>query len=220
MSIDLRAQVLAVAEAMRERDAEFESAYRRHYYGENREYMKQRNKILYIRNIDRILLQKKAYYAKNSNAIADCKKAYYAANKELIADRQKAYYAKNSNAIADCHKAYRAANKELIADRDRAYRAANKELIADCNKAYYAANKDALAEKNREYRARKKSERVLVGRRKGESHPGAKLNDDLVRIIRSRSGAGESLRKIAENLGVSRGAVSHVLSGETWKHVI
>ena len=190
MSIDLRAQVLAVAEAMRERDAEFESAYRRHYYGENREYMKQRNKILYIRNIDRILLQKKAYQAKNSNA------------------------------IADCHKAYRAANKELIADRDRAYRAANKELIADYNKAYKAANKDALAEKNREYRARKKSERVLVGRRKGESHPGAKLNDDLVRIIRSRSGAGEALHKIAKGLGVSQGAVSHVLSGRTWAQVI
>ena len=160
MSIDLEAQVLAVAEAMRERDAELEAAYKRHYRSENREYEKQRSKIFYIRNIDRILLQKKAYQAKNSNAIAE---------------RNKAYRAKNSHAVAEQKKAYR---------------------------------------------AKKMSERVLVGRRKGESHPGAKLNDDLVRIIRSRSGAGESLRKIAENLGVSRGAVSHVLSGETWAHVI
>jgi len=190
MSIDLEAQVLAVAEAMRERDAELEAAYKRHYRSENREYEKQRSKIFYIRNIDRILLQKKAYQAKNSNAIAERKKPY------------------------------RAANKELIAERNKAYRAANKELIAERNKAYQAKNSHAVAEQKKAHRAKKMSERVLVGRRKGESHPGAKLNDDLVRIIRSRSGAGESLRKIAENLGVSRGAVSHVLSGETWSHVI
>jgi len=205
MSIDLEAQVLAVAEAMRVRDAELEAAYKRHYRSENREYEKQRSKIFYIRNIDRILLQKKAYQAKNSNAIAE---------------RNKAYRAKNSHAVAEQKKAYRAANKELIAERNKAYRAANKELIAERNKAYRAKNSHAVAEQKKAYRAKKMSERVLVGRRKGESHPGAKLNDDLVRIIRSRSGAGESLRKIAENLGVSRGAVSHVLSGETWAHVI
>jgi len=190
MSIDLEAQVLAVAEAMWERDADVLSAYGSAYRAENREHLSDSRKI---------------YQAKNSHAIAGYQRAYQAKNSHAIAGYQRAYQAKNSHAIADRQRAYQAKNSHAIADRQRAYRAANKELIAA---------------KRREYRARKNSNRAPVGPSKGESHPGAKLNDDLVRIIRSRSGAGESLHKIADEIGVSNSSISDVIHRRTWAHVI
>jgi hypothetical protein len=50
----------------------------------------------------------------------------------------------------------------------------------------------------------------------GINQPGAKLDDEKVRAIRSSKGTQQS---IADRFGVSRNAVRQVLSGRTWGHV-
>ena len=190
MSIDLEAQVLAVAEAMRVRDAEVKAAYNRVYYGENCEYLLDQAKMYYFQNLDRI---------------TESKKDYRAANMDVIAEKKKAY---------------RAANIDAISVREKAYRAANIDAKSVRNRAYYIVNRELLNTKSREYQAKKRSSHLLAVERKGEDNANAKLNDDLVRIIRLRSGTGQSQLKIAESLGVSRRTVGMVLSGKTWAHVI
>jgi len=52
--------------------------------------------------------------------------------------------------------------------------------------------------------------------RRGERHPRAAANDNLVRVIRSSPLSG---REAADDFGVSYSAVAKIRSGETWKHV-
>lgn len=57
-------------------------------------------------------------------------------------------------------------------------------------------------------------------KKKGHSHPNAKLTEDDVREIRKLSAGGLSQRKIATQFSVSRGTIEPILKGRTWKHVI
>lgn len=54
----------------------------------------------------------------------------------------------------------------------------------------------------------------------GASVNGAKLNDSLVLLIKSRVGSGESQRQVAISLGISPATVCCLLKGKTWKHVV
>ncbi len=54
---------------------------------------------------------------------------------------------------------------------------------------------------------------------KGERHPLAILNDELVRLIRVRAAAGDSATSIAASLGLNRRNVSRVIDGTRWGHV-
>lgn len=63
--------------------------------------------------------------------------------------------------------------------------------------------------------ARKHPEKVP----RGERHPNAKLTDMIVRGIRKQDLEGESVRHIAQSLGVSPGTIYPILKGKTWKHV-
>lgn len=54
--------------------------------------------------------------------------------------------------------------------------------------------------------------------RYGETHMDAKLNDEVVRSLRV-SLQGKTQRWWAKRLGVSDGALSHALSGVTWRHL-
>lgn len=53
----------------------------------------------------------------------------------------------------------------------------------------------------------------------GEDHSRAVLTEVLVRLIRQMHADGVGTRPIARELGVSRSAVMHVLSGRSWHHV-
>lgn len=65
------------------------------------------------------------------------------------------------------------------------------------------------------------ADKIRKGRmRRGVDMPGAKLDPDKVREIRGRTAAGETQNAIARALGVSPAAISHVLDGRNWKHVI
>lgn len=62
-------------------------------------------------------------------------------------------------------------------------------------------------------------QRRAEGTAQGEHISSAKLNDQKVLEIRRLRAAGNSAAKISEMYGVSRRAVSKIISGETWKHL-
>lgn len=56
----------------------------------------------------------------------------------------------------------------------------------------------------------------------GESHPHARLTEDLVRQIRAGTAYGDEagdLRRFADSLGVATKTIYHARIGHTWKHV-
>lgn len=55
--------------------------------------------------------------------------------------------------------------------------------------------------------------------RRGESHPNAKLTDDLVRQIRAAAANGETGASIGRRIGVSKKTVCQVIRGDVWSHV-
>jgi hypothetical protein len=55
--------------------------------------------------------------------------------------------------------------------------------------------------------------------RRGEEHPHAKINDQIVRDIRSRCAIGESHQSVANSYGISQASVTRVVNLKTWKHV-
>lgn len=55
---------------------------------------------------------------------------------------------------------------------------------------------------------------------RGEHHPSAKLTDEQVLAIRARwTHGGIQQKQLAAEYGVSRGVVSEVLSGKSWRHL-
>lgn len=61
--------------------------------------------------------------------------------------------------------------------------------------------------------------RAVCRDQKGEANPLSKLTADQVRQIRADRFAGEMVKDIASRYGVTRSAVSMILSGRTWVHV-
>lgn len=55
--------------------------------------------------------------------------------------------------------------------------------------------------------------------KRGEDSPLSKLTAQQVRYIRSQRGK-KSHRRLAEELGCSKGAVSHIMMGLNWKHLL
>ena len=53
----------------------------------------------------------------------------------------------------------------------------------------------------------------------GELRDNAKLTDEKVREIRKRRTAGDRVKDIAADMGVSRQTITGVLMGRTWIHV-
>jgi hypothetical protein len=55
---------------------------------------------------------------------------------------------------------------------------------------------------------------------RGERHPHAKLNAEMVRVIRHEVAGGTSMRMLAKRFSVSAKQVSEVARNKVWKHVI
>lgn len=53
----------------------------------------------------------------------------------------------------------------------------------------------------------------------GSNHHSAKLSEEKVRKIRRQVTVGKAVPKLAKEYQVSEGAIRHMLSGLTWKHV-
>jgi hypothetical protein len=55
---------------------------------------------------------------------------------------------------------------------------------------------------------------------RGERHPSAKLNAEIVRQIRDEYARGDAgTRLLAKKYGVARNAIRMILSGRSWSHV-
>lgn len=53
----------------------------------------------------------------------------------------------------------------------------------------------------------------------GEQHGRALLNADQVRSIRARHAAGEKQQHLADEYGVSRSTIFHIINRDSWKHI-
>ncbi|GAA0212632.1 HNH endonuclease [Brevundimonas nasdae] len=76
-------------------------------------------------------------------------------------------------------------------------------------------HRDNMRDMTRKGRARRAG---ILGRL-GESHPRARLDVRLVRLIRARQSAGEQMKAIASDLNVHKDTVRSVVTGRTWSHV-
>jgi len=110
MSVDLEAQVQAIADAMRARDKQI------------------------------IAEQDRAYRAENQELIASSKKIFHLRNRVRISDHKANYYQKNRDIIILNVKEYRRNNAELIEAQKITYRAENKKAIAATKKIWHEAN--------------------------------------------------------------------------------
>lgn len=64
-------------------------------------------------------------------------------------------------------------------------------------------------------------EAEALGRmRQGETHRSARLTAEQVRELVALHDRGESVRRLASRYGVSRGAVSDIVTGRTWKRTV
>lgn len=53
----------------------------------------------------------------------------------------------------------------------------------------------------------------------GESHPGSKLNDLIVREVRRRVASGETQQSVADDIGVSQSMISAIHLRKFWRHI-
>lgn len=56
-------------------------------------------------------------------------------------------------------------------------------------------------------------------RRRGESHPKAKVTEEKVLAIRARYAAGEMQKDLAVEFGINASTASSIISGRYWKHI-
>lgn len=113
---------------------------------EAKERQRQYNRDYYLKNREKLRLQKREYYA-------NCDKVAYAA-------RGRKYYADNREKMAANAREYRQRNLEKCNEWAKKSRQKNKEKIA----AYREVNKERLLAARREYRA-KNRERILAYQR-------------------------------------------------------
>jgi len=126
MSIDLEAQVQAIADAMMERDKEVSAEYSAAYYIANRDY---------------ILDVVKENYKWNKDSIAERKKSYYIRERSLVSSNSHKDYIKNRPERLRKAKQYREANAEQVAATKAKWRMKNHDKLIAQGRAYHAANK-------------------------------------------------------------------------------
>ena len=84
-----------------------------------------------------------------------------------------------------------------------------KDMMA---KGRHGSNADAMRQLHAEGNFR-------LNPRKGESHPAAKLSDEMVKELHAYRSSGHTTRDTASRFGVSQAAVIHIGKGRTWKHL-
>lgn len=82
-----------------------------------------------------------------------------------------------------------------------------------CNPAHLYAG--TVADNNRDCRQRG---RHSNGDRRGFPSS-AKIDENMVRVIRGMLASGKTVRGTAAELGIGRGTVGHISSGRAWSHV-
>lgn len=117
---------------------------------------RERNKIYYKNNKEKVRAYSREYEKKNKDKIAERKKAHREANKELYKERQKNYNDRNKEKF----KAKYEANKEKICERRKERYALNTEKERKQQKEYREKNKEHIREMNRRWSENVKKENV------------------------------------------------------------
>lgn len=128
---------------------------------------KEKRKVLYENNKEKILAQGKEYRENNKEKIAKTLKEYAKNNKDKLKAKRKEYLRKNKEKVAitlkkyvenhreqsrkSC-KTYYANHKEQEKIKDKQYREKNKEKISKRNKEWTNKNKDKLKERDQNLR--------------------------------------------------------------------
>jgi hypothetical protein len=112
---------------------EYDKKYNKEYHEINKEKIKERKKIWYQKNKNKISEYNKKYNKDKSktNIIKKSKNKYTLKNKEIINSKSKEYYKKNKNSsdLKNYQKEYYQKNKEIIKIKKKEYRSNNKEKI-------------------------------------------------------------------------------------------
>lgn len=110
-----------------------EKEYNREYHKKNKEKIKERKKLWYEANKDKVSKYNNAYSKDKSkqNIIEKAKEKYYIKNKDIINNKSIKYYEKNKNGdrLKTYQKEYRIKNRDKIKINLKKYRQANKEKI-------------------------------------------------------------------------------------------
>lgn len=92
------------------------------------------------------------YYKNNKDALKEKQKIYDQNNKDIIKERKKIYRENNKDIINKNQKIYDQNNKNRIKERHKIYRENNKDRINEQKKIYYENNKDKIKERKKIYR--------------------------------------------------------------------
>jgi len=155
--------------------------YRREYYQNNMEKVKEKNKECYQANREKTLIRLKEYREANPEKVRERQKKYYEANPEKVKERQKRYAEANKEKIREYQKKYDEENKERIREKDRQfylenqekfaeYREANRERAKQYSREYYKANREKLREKVKCECGMEVSKRSLKSHRETSRH--------------------------------------------------
>lgn len=80
-------------------------------------------------------------------------------------------------------------------------------------------NSEDMVRKGRQARGEDHRARMRLASARGERVGGAKLTDNLVRVIRQRRNEGHRMARIARDLNVPASTVHHVCGRKTWTHL-
>jgi hypothetical protein len=133
------------------------------FEGTTEEYKKQ----YYIDNIEKLKEINKQYYIDNIEKIKEINKQYRVDNVEKTKEYQKQYYIDNAKKLKESASQYRIDNTEKIKEYKKQYAIDNVEKLKEHKKQYYIDNVEKIKESGKQYRIDNKSK---INARKSEKH--------------------------------------------------
>ena len=133
--------------------------YRKNYYDENKEDIKQKGKQYRIENAQIIKEKGKEYREANKEKLRQKNKEYQENNKEKINKQRQEYRETNREAINERRKEHYNNNKEKCNEQCRKYYEKNKEILNEQSRTYRQNHLEERREKDRDYHHRNKEER-------------------------------------------------------------
>ena len=121
------------------------------YREDNKEALKEKQKLHYNENKDYILQRNLKYNEDNKSKIAEHQKQYYEENKDLILAKLKVYYDSHRDVKLEKAKEYREKNNDKISK----YREENKEVLRERFTCDICGGKYTHAHKSEHFRSKK-----------------------------------------------------------------
>lgn len=97
-------------------------------------------------------LRTRKYHQENKERLKEYQKVYNKENKEMVAEKKRLYHLKNKEKDNEYAKQYRKKNKEILKEKKRQYCKDNEEEIKKRRVRYYQRNKETIKERTKQYR--------------------------------------------------------------------